>query len=157
MAGKKNRITTTTTTNVQDRRIGAEGGSTIVSEGGRLTRNFTDNSRVDARQTEIFNLTDSDTAQASVQALKSVSQSAIDGASDTAESLFDRASDVFSEASGLVGRAFDLSEAAGASQQETAAAAIAKTASEGNQALETITRGAMVIAGAFLVAQIFRS
>ena len=170
MAGKKNRITTTTTTSVQDRRIGAEGGSTIVSEGGSL--------RNDTQITETFNLVDSDTAQASVEALSSVSRSALDAMTSTAGDalgansetsraaieantsaamgLFDRASDVFSEASGLVGRAFDLSEAAGLAQQQTASEALAKTASEGNQALETITRGAMAIAAAFFLSRIFR-
>ena len=175
MAGKKNRITTTTSTSVQDRRIGAEGGSTIVSEGGSLQSSYS----------ETLNLIDSDTAQASVDALQSVSRSALDAnagvVSDAfglsgdvlrentdlsraaidmnvglSETLFDRAVGVFDGATDLVGRAFDLSEAAGAAQQRTASEALAKTASEGNQALETITRGAMVIAAAFFVSRIFR-
>lgn len=145
MAGKKNRITTITETDVQDRRIGAEGGSTIVSEGGSLTTNFADN----RRNTEVFQLVDSDASIASIEALQSVSREAIGASSDTTLGLFEGASDI-------VGRALDLSEAAGAAQQATASAAIAKTASEGNQALETITRAAMVIAGVFFVARIFR-
>ena len=72
------------------------------------------------------------------------------------ESLFEQASGVFDTATDLVGRAFDISEAAGLAQQQTASDALAKTASEGNQALETITRGAMVIAAVFFVSQVFR-
>ena len=133
MAGKKNRITTTTTTNVQDRRIGVEGGSTVAAEGSTIS----------------YQLTDSDTAKASVAALRDVSDRAIGSAGDTALGLFEGVQQI-------VGRAFDFSERAGEAQQQTASAAIARTASEQNQALETITRGAMVIAGAFFLAQMFR-
>ena len=145
MAGKKNRITTTTTTNVQDRRIGAEGGSTIVSEGGSLSRSFTDNTRI----SESFQLVDSDTAQSSVDALRDVSIDAIGSTGDTALGLFEGVQQI-------VGRAFDFSEAAGQAQQQTVSAAIDRTASEDNQALETIMQGAMVIAAAFFLSRAIR-
>ena len=193
MAGKRNRITTTTTTNLEDRRIGAEGGSTIVSEGGALTNNFSDNRSFADNRSETTNLIDSDTALQSVEALEALSRDAVSGAHDTARGFFDgvggitdrafdsvggitgRAFDateatsleaissssgladrLFSSAGGIVDRALDLSEAAGARQQATVSEALAKTASEGNQALELVVRGAMVIAAAFFVAQVLR-
>jgi hypothetical protein len=158
-SSKKTTTSTSTATSVQDRRIGAEGGSTIVAEGAAL--DASNRSTTNVSESTHYNLVDSDTAQASVEVLRDVSKTAIGetaGAFDTALSehtlIFSRALDF---AEGESARAAETAAGALSSVQATAAGALAKTASEGNQALETLTRAAVLIAGVFFVAQIFRS
>ena len=158
--GKKNRTITTTTTSVQDRRIGATDDAVIAAEGSFVdrsdnrrfseTRNFDDRSVANSNNTTTFELVDSETSQASVEALRDTSADAIRATGDAALALFDRSA-------GIVDDALSLAGASAAGAQSTAGAALAKTASEGNQAIESVTRAAILIAGAFFVSQIFRS
>ena len=178
VAGGRKGTVTTTVTNVEDRRIAAEGGGRIAADGGTINETF------NVHETFITN--DSETAQRAVDVLGASSDRLVNRAADLGEQAIAHGGDLgrsalealrdtsneairtnadladgFLEEStgfldGVIGRAFDLVGEAGEAQAATTSAALATTASEGNQALQMVTRAAMVIAGAFFVAQIFR-